>query len=154
MEITTAISSDIPQLCLLLDQLFAQETEFKPNHEAQSRGLAAIIDNTETGAILVAHQDSQIIGMINLLYTVSTALGSRVAILEDMVVSNEYRGRGVGSKLLNHALDFAQSQGCQRVTLLTDVDNPGAHTGSTNNITSNVRQWCPSAGSQKPSKSD
>lgn len=127
MEITTAISSDIPQLCLLLDQLFAQEAEFKPNHEAQSRGLAEIIDNTETGDIIVAHDAGQIIGMVNLLYTVSTALGARVAILEDMVISSEYRDKGVGSKLLNYALDFAKSQGCQRVTLLTDDDNTGAH---------------------------
>jgi len=127
MEITTAISSDIPQLCLLLDSLFAQEAEFKPNPEAQTRGLSAIIDNAETGDIIVAHDAGQIIGMINLLYTVSTALGARVAILEDMVVSDIYRDKGVGSKLLDYALEFAQSQGCQRVTLLTDHDNTGAH---------------------------
>jgi len=127
MEITTAISSDIPQLCLLLDSLFAQEAEFKPDHEAQSLGLSAIIDNAETGDVIVAHDAGQIIGMINLLYTVSTALGARVAILEDMVVSDTYRDKGVGSKLLKYALEFAKSQGCQRVTLLTDEDNVGAH---------------------------
>ncbi len=127
MEITTAISSDIPQLCLLLNVLFSQEAEFKPDSEAQSRGLSAIIDNAETGDIIVAHDAGQIIGMVNLLYTVSTALGARVAILEDMVISPNYRDKGVGSKLLKYALEFAKSQGCQRVTLLTDDDNIGAH---------------------------
>jgi len=127
MEITTAISSDIPQLCLLLDSLFAQETEFKPNPEAQTRGLSTIIDNADVGDIIVAHDASQIIGMVNLLYTVSTALGARVAILEDMVVSDKYRDKGVGSKLLKYALEFARNQDCQRVTLLTDEDNSGAH---------------------------
>lgn len=127
MEITTAISSDIPQLCLLLDSLFAQEAEFKPDHQAQTRGLSTIIDNTDTGDILVAHETGQIIGMINLLYTISTALGERVAILEDMVIADSHRDRGVGSKLLDYALEFAKSQGCQRVTLLTDLDNIGAH---------------------------
>ena len=127
MEITTAISSDIPQLCLLLDSLFAQEAEFKPDHQAQTRGLSSIIDNTDTGDILVAHEAGQIIGMINLLYTVSTALGARVAILEDMVIADSHRSLGVGSKLLDYALEFAQSQGCVRVTLLTDHDNTGAH---------------------------
>jgi len=127
MEITTAISSDIPQLCLLLDSLFAQEAEFKPDHQAQTRGLSSIIDNTDTGDILVAHEAGQIIGMINLLYTVSTAMGARVAILEDMVIADSNRSLGVGSKLLDYALEFAQSQGCVRVTLLTDHDNTGAH---------------------------
>ena len=126
MEITTAISSDIPQLCLLLDSLFAQEAEFKPDHQAQTRGLSAIIDNTDIGDILVAHETGQIIGMINLLYTISTALGERVAILEDMVIADSHRDRGVGSKLLDYALEFAKAQGCQRVTLLTDHDNTGA----------------------------
>lgn len=127
MEITTAISSDIPQLCRLLDALFAQEAEFEPDHEAQSRGLGEIIRNEHIGHILVAHEASQIIGMVNLLYTVSTALGARVAILEDMVVLPEYRTKGVGAKLLHHAQEFAASQGCRRVTLLTDDDNSGAH---------------------------
>ena len=126
MEITTAICSDIPQLCLLLDSLFSQEAEFKPNHQTQTRGLSAIIDNTDIGDILIAHESGQIIGMINLLYTISTALGERVAILEDMVIADSHRDRGVGSKLLDYALYFAKSKGCQRVTLLTDHDNSSA----------------------------
>ena len=127
MEFTTAISSDIPQLCTLLDALFAQEAEFKPDHGAQSRGLSAIIDNADVGDILVAHAAGQIIGMVNLLYTVSTALGERVAILEDMVTAPTHRGLGVGSKLLKYALEFAQDKGCKRITLLTDHDNESAH---------------------------
>ena len=65
--------------------------------------------------------------MVNLLYTVSTALGSRVAILEDMVVSPKIRGQNVGSSLIEYALDYARKQGCQRITLLTDSDNIAAH---------------------------
>ena len=39
MKIELATTSDIPTLCTLLDHLFSQEVEFKPNHEIQSRGL-------------------------------------------------------------------------------------------------------------------
>jgi GNAT superfamily N-acetyltransferase len=127
MEIQTAVSADIPQLCLLLDTLFSQETEFKPDSELQALGLGAIIEGDGIGDILVAKQSEQIIGMVNLLYTVSTALGSRVAILEDMVIAPQHRGLGVGSALLKHAIDFARQKGCKRVTLLTDNDNESAH---------------------------
>lgn len=127
MEIQTAVSTDIPQLCLLLDTLFSQETEFKPDSELQALGLGAIINGDGIGDILVAKQSEQIIGMVNLLYTVSTALGSRVAILEDMVIAPQHRGLGVGSALLKHAIDFARQKGCKRVTLLTDNDNESAH---------------------------
>ncbi|ODN66775.1 GNAT family N-acetyltransferase [Methylophaga muralis] len=127
MEIQTAVGADIPQLCLLLDTLFNQEAEFKPDSQLQALGLGAIIEGDGIGDILVAKQSGQIIGMVNLLYTVSTALGSRVAILEDMVIAPQHRGLGVGSALLKHAIDFARQKGCKRITLLTDNDNEAAH---------------------------
>lgn len=126
MQITPAKTSDIPALCDLLGILFSQEADFKPNHEAQSRGLARIISNPEIGLIIVARQDNQIIGMVNLLYTISTALGDRVAILEDMVVSPNARDSGVGSSLLVQAIQFARLSGCKRITLLTDSTNQSA----------------------------
>ena len=126
MQITPANTSDIPALCDLLGILFSQEADFNPNHEAQSRGLERIISSPETGLIVVARQDNQIIGMVNLLFTISTALGDRVALLEDMVVSPNARGSGVGSRLLEQAIQFARLNGCKRITLLTDSTNESA----------------------------
>tara|TARA_B100000809_G_C14818261_1_gene416451 strand:+ start:188 stop:637 length:450 start_codon:yes stop_codon:yes gene_type:complete len=122
-----ALLTDIPQLCILLDELFSQETEFTPNHELQGRGLRKIIINEDIGIILVARESDKIVGMVNILYTISTALGARVGNLEDFVVLPEYRNSGIGSKLLSYALNFAAENGCQRITLLTDDDNKDAH---------------------------
>ncbi len=127
MKIEVAGPSDIPALCILLEPLFDQEAEFKPDHKAQVQGLLSIIKNEEIGDILVARRNGEVIGMVNLLYTVSTALGERVGLLEDMVVSHSSRGLGVGSRLLQYALDFAHEKGCKRITLLTDNDNEGAN---------------------------
>ncbi|MBI3561593.1 MAG: GNAT family N-acetyltransferase [Gammaproteobacteria bacterium] len=126
MQITPATTSDLPALCELLDLLFSQEADFKPDREAQRRGLARIINNPEVGLIVVARRDNQVVGMVNLLYTVSTALGERVALLEDMVVSPNSRGAGVGSRLLEQAIQFARFNGCKRITLLTDRTNESA----------------------------
>ncbi|MCP4982320.1 MAG: GNAT family N-acetyltransferase [Gammaproteobacteria bacterium] len=127
MKITTACPQDIPQLCELLESLFVQEAEFTPDREAQTKGLVAVIDGKDVGDILVVRRKGRIIGMVNLLYTVSTALGERVALLEDMVVATDARQRGIGSKLIRHAIEFARGKGCRRITLLTDDDNEGAH---------------------------
>ena len=126
MEITPANASDIPALCELLAILFSQEADFKPDHDAQSRGLARIIGSPEIGLIVVARQDGLVVGMVNLLYTISTALGDRVALLEDMVVAPSARGSGVGSQLLEQAIQFARLNGCKRITLLTDRTNEPA----------------------------
>lgn len=126
MLIEKATTADIPALSDLLSLLFSQEAEFTPNAEAQRKGLARIIDNPGIGAVLVARQGTRLVGMVNLLFTVSTALGERVALLEDMVVSPAARGAGVGAKILAEAFSFARAQGCKRITLLTDRDNASA----------------------------
>ena len=126
MHIEKATSADIPALSELLSALFSQEEEFTPNPEAQFKGLAQIINHPDIGAVLLARQDGQVVGMVNLLFTISTALGERVALLEDMVVSSQERGVGVGTQLLAEAIVFARSHGCRRITLLTDRTNEAA----------------------------
>ena len=124
--ISLATLADIPQLCILLDFLFTQEVEFEPNLTLQKQGLEEIINFPQYGHIFVLRQDDLIIGMVNLLYSISTALGGRVALLDDVIVHPDYRGGGRGSLLFNHALEFARSQGCKRVTLMTDRNNVAA----------------------------
>src|SRR5258705_6877942 len=125
-EVTPATREDVPHLCDLLSLLFAQEAEFHPDVNAQEKGLRAIIGFPECGQILVLRNNGEVLGMVTMLFTVSTALGGRVALLEDMVVLPEQRGKGGGSQLLEAAIAFAKSAGCLRVTLLTDRANERA----------------------------
>jgi ribosomal protein S18 acetylase RimI-like enzyme len=118
--------ADLPALSALLTLLFAQEHEFSPDPIAQQQGLTAILQQQDSGHILVARHAGVVIAMVSLLYTISTALGGRVALLEDLVVHPDYRGRGVGTQLLDYALAFARSQQILRITLLTDHDNLAA----------------------------
>ena len=63
------------------------------------------------------------VGVVSLQFLESTALGGRVALLEDMIIHPSRRGQGLGKQLLSKALTHAQEQGCLRVTVLTDHDN-------------------------------
>lgn len=125
-EINLATVSDTPALSALLSILFTQEAEFQPDTVAQQRGLNAILSDPAVGEILVARQNGQIVGMVNVLYSISTALGARVALLEDMVIAPAMRGSGLGSQLLVAAIKHAKQRGCLRITLLTDADNYAA----------------------------
>jgi GNAT superfamily N-acetyltransferase len=127
MEISIAKNSDIPQLCKLLNILFTQEEEFVPDESNQSNALRMIIENPGTGEIFVAKEKDLIIGAVSLLYSISTALGGKVATLEDMIVSPESRGCGVGSKLITYAIKHAKNNNYKRITLLTDTTNKSAH---------------------------
>lgn len=125
-EVRTATESDVARCSEILGILFSQEHEFTANAEAQSRALFMIIRNPELGRIFVVDIDGMIQGMVMLLFTVSTFLGRKVALLEDMVVMPAWRSKGVGTRLIDHAVDFARREGFGRITLLTDQDNDGA----------------------------
>ena len=125
--IRLANTNDVAGCAELLGILFSQEREFGPDPAAQSKGLAMIINNPDAGFILVYEAGGTIRGMVLILFTISTALGKKVAILEDMIVTPDFRGKGVGTSLVERALEFALDKGCGRVTLLTDNDNEAAH---------------------------
>lgn len=127
MELKVATKEDMEELIILLNTLFSQEVEFEPNKSVQEKGLLLILEDESIGHILVAKDENRICAMVNLLYTVSTALGSRVAILEDMVVLDEYRNKNIGTLLINYAKEFAKEKSCKRITLLTDSNNTNAH---------------------------
>jgi GNAT superfamily N-acetyltransferase len=123
MKLTKTIHSDIPKLVDLLRSLFEQEEEFEPYSEAQRKALSKIILDPKIGIVLIVRGDEKILGMINILFTESTTLGSRAAILEDMVVMSKSRREGIGSKLIDYAIGEAKKEGCKRITLLADVEN-------------------------------
>jgi len=99
-QVRIATAADIDACASLLEVLFGQEAEFTPQHEIQARSLKLILEQPETGRILVCEENGGILGMVLLLFTISTALGGRVALLEDMVVLPESRRKGIGAMLI------------------------------------------------------
>lgn len=121
--IRLARPADAPVLATLLGELFAQEREFAPDRSAQLRGLSLIFDQGDAVRIVVAEVGGEVIGMGALHYLVSTYLGAKVAMLEDVVVTASRRGTGIGKALMAGLIEQARTDGCQRITLLTDHDN-------------------------------
>ena len=129
-EISLATTEDLPALVALLAILFGQEREFVADPARQQRGLKRILASPAAGALFVArqcaHETTQVVAMANLLYSESTFLGGPVGWLEDVIVHPTWRGKGVGTALVDHIKSFARSRGLLRITLLTDFDNAAA----------------------------
>jgi ribosomal protein S18 acetylase RimI-like enzyme len=115
--------ADVPSLCELLGLLFSQEADFQPDFERQERALRAIINSPEVGQLYCAASGGAVVGMVSILFTISTAEGGLAAWLEDMVVRPAWRRVGIGAQLLDAALEGARAAGCSRVVLLTDDSN-------------------------------
>ncbi len=121
--IEQATLEDLPQLTDLLIELFEQEGDFTPDRGKQMRGLRLILEQPNRGRIFVLRQNGLILGMINLLFTISTAEGGFVVMLEDVIIHRDFRHQGLGAKLLAHAIDYARCKDFLRITLLTDRMN-------------------------------
>jgi GNAT superfamily N-acetyltransferase len=118
--IEPATFEDLDELSVLLVELFSEESDFRPDRHKQLRGLRLIFEQPNRGRVFVLRQDRTIVGMINLLFTISTAEGGFVMVLEDLVVHKSFQGKGYGSRLLEYAIEFAKQKNFLRITLLTD----------------------------------
>ncbi len=119
-HIEPATIEDLPQLVELLVSLFSEEEDFKPDRAKQEHGLRLILEQPNRGRIFVLRTDHKVIGMVNLLFTISTAEGGLVLIMEDVIVHPQHRRQGYGGRLLEHAIEFAKEKHFRRITLLTD----------------------------------
>ena len=119
-RVEPATLEDLPQLVQMAMDLFELEGDFEPSYEKQERGLKLILEEPSRGRIFVLRNDDLIMGMVNILFTISTAEGGLVLILEDFFIHPSHRGQSYGSKLLNAVRDFALAKDFKRITLLTD----------------------------------
>lgn len=125
--IQAAQREDVPELIKLLDALFTIEQDFTPNHSAQQRGLALLLQQPDMAYIAVAKTtQGNVIGMASAQLVVSTAEGAFSAWIEDVVVDANYRQRGIGSALLANVVSWAEANGATRAQLLADMDNTPA----------------------------
>ncbi len=79
-----------------------------------------ILRNDEKGTILVAEEDNEIVGIITLSYPIAIHCGGIYTYIEEFIVSQKMRGRGVGGQLLEAAIAEATLRGCHEI----DVNRP------------------------------
>jgi GNAT superfamily N-acetyltransferase len=126
VELGPATREDLPQLVALLGVLFSQEAELVPDDTKQTRALEKILSDESVGRVHVAREGGRVVAMASLIYGISTAEGGLAASFEDMVVLPGYRGKGIGTALLQYVVAEARKQGVLRLMLLTDRQNKRA----------------------------
>jgi len=89
--------------------------------------LTALL-NTQASTLLIAREPDEygeISGMLSLtVYRVPTGVRS---IIEDVVVDEKMRGRGIGAALVRHAIDLARQAGAEGVSLTSNPNREAAN---------------------------
>jgi GNAT superfamily N-acetyltransferase len=125
--IRRAAPADIPQMCVLLSELFSLESDFSPDGSKQARGLTLLINDTSaSSAVFVAEDAGEVVGMCSVQALVSTAEGGPVGLVEDLIVRGEQRGKGIGTAILAEIARWCGAKKITRLQLLRDLDNTEA----------------------------
>ena len=100
IELVTQFDSAlIAPIADMLAQLTAREYPFGEQE------LRTIIEDS-TSQLFIMRDDERIMGMLTLGHYTSPT--GRKVWVEDVVVSAEYRGEGLGRKLINHAIEYCR----------------------------------------------
>ena len=92
-------SALIAPIADMLAQLTAREYPFGEQE------LRAIIEDSAS-QLFIMRDDERIMGMLTLGHYTSPT--GRKVWVEDVVVSAEYRGKGLGRRLINHAIEYCR----------------------------------------------
>ena len=117
IEIRKAIIEDEGGIFDLFKQFPSGETP--PERLTRWQGGAGtfreIVADDEKGAILIAEEDGQVVGVITLSYPVAIRCAGIYTCIEEFIVSQKMRGRGVGGQLIEAAIAEATTKGCQEI---------------------------------------
>jgi len=122
VNIRRALSTDTDSLVSLLEELFAIEEDFIFDGERQRRELELMLASP-LSCVLTAETENGVIGMCSGQLTISTAEGSASLLVEDVIVTEDWRGKIVGRQLLDSIAQWAAEQGVTRMQLLADRSN-------------------------------
>lgn len=122
MVVKRARITELEQLVPLFDQyrvFYGQPTDLS----SAETFLKNRFQNKES-IILVVYKGNLIVGFTQLYYTFSSVSLEKSLILNDLFVSPEYRGQGVGALLLKSAQEFCTENQYKGLALETAIDNP------------------------------
>lgn len=128
-----ATNNDIPAIAELYREQFREMAKLIPDFIKEGDQSAEFIENTiadEESDILVYENDGMVVGFI-LLHTktrpdFSFMLPGKYCYIMDIIVTENYRGKGLGTALMKAAKDWAKERNCNFINLDVLVNNPGA----------------------------
>jgi GNAT superfamily N-acetyltransferase len=114
VNVRRARPGDASHVLALVEQL-----GYAPDHRGFDETFAQVVRHPEA-AVFVAVEGLRLIGYLAVSQRPQIRLGGRAACIDELVVDERRRGEGVGTALLDAAIQYARGLGCKRVDLHTN----------------------------------
>jgi GNAT superfamily N-acetyltransferase len=130
VTVRAARREDLPTIVrMLADDHLGGTREFavEPLPDSYHEAFDAI-ERDPNNEILVATIDDRVVGTLQLTYTPSLSYqGGWRATVESVRADSALRGQGIGTKLMEHAIEMARAKGCVLMQLTTHKSRTDAH---------------------------
>ena len=98
-----------------------------PSDNAFLAGVERLIEERDTAFLLgTPHEDAPPCGVAQVRFRYGLWRAADDCLLEDLYVSDEARGQGVGRALVQGVIELAKERGCRRIELDTNESNEAA----------------------------
>ena len=129
--IQQATKADLPAIIELMKALTLTTSTAESGRTPQPADFERIFEQIAgdpNRRLFVAQVDGQIVATADLLIAPNIShRGLPWATLENVVVAENMRQRGIGRKLLQHIIDTARQSGCYKICLSSDKRRTEAH---------------------------
>ena len=112
--IRAAVAADVPTILRFVRELAAFEREPDAVAATEPMLVEALFGDAPAAEAVIAEADGAPVGFAIFFHNFSTWTGRRGLYLEDLYVTPEARGRGVGGALLRYLARIAVERGCAR----------------------------------------
>ncbi len=115
MHIKNALITDVPQIIALMGEFAEYENLSDFCEITEERLSVALFGKTKVAEAIIAFDEDIPIGYALFYPNFASFRGQRGIYLEDIYITNEFRGKGVGKMMLRHIANFAKLRGFERI---------------------------------------
>jgi GNAT superfamily N-acetyltransferase len=112
--IRRATKDDFPQIISLLKS-FPEDPEIPNINWEDAKTVLPVLLSEEHGLILVSEDNGVLAGLVTMSFPIVLRFGGEYALIEDFIVDEKFRGRGIGTPLLKSAFEEARARGCREL---------------------------------------
>lgn len=106
---------DAEEIISLIIELADFEKLEPPDEDARNRLINDAFGENPYFRVMIAESDDKAIGYAFYFFTYSSFLAKRTLYLEDIYISNEFRGQGIGKQFMSKLMETASENNCGRM---------------------------------------
>jgi GNAT superfamily N-acetyltransferase len=125
-----AVEADLPYIVQLLTEDAVRVTDDRPDEPFHPRYVAAMreLDSDPNQMMMLAVLNGETVGTIQLTFIPGIAgLGTKRCLVEAVHISPAHRSKGLGTQMIQWAIEQARHRGCGMVQLTSNKKRLDAH---------------------------